>query len=104
MTNDGNKSYRMRVYRDSTKLEAGMSQFTACTLNLINSFIHHVPFIWVEVVVADKAGYSPEKAFQLLPGDPEAFPGQMGYISPPASSGSTTVFLLSWLSPVDLRR
>lgn len=31
---------------------------------------------------------SPERCFQLLLSDPEAFPGQMGYVIPPESSGT----------------
>ncbi len=37
----------------------------------------------------------PSNIFQLLRGDPEAFPGQMRYVIPPACSGSASGSLTS---------
>lgn len=41
----------------------------------------------------------PSNASQLLLGDPEAFTAQMGYVIPPASSGSTAGSPPSWERP-----
>ena len=38
----------------------------------------------------------PSNIFQFLLGDPEAFPGQLGYVIPPASSVSTLWSPTSW--------
>ncbi len=46
----------------------------------------------------------PSNTFQLLWGDPEAFPGQMRYVIPPACSGSTPGSLASWMYLENLHR
>lgn len=46
----------------------------------------------------------PSHAFQLILGDPEALPGQMGYVVPPANSGSNSRSPPSWKCRVNLQR
>ena len=41
----------------------------------------------------------PSNVFQFLLGDPEAFPGQLGYVIPPVSSGSPTC----WTCPENIQ-
>jgi len=54
----------------------------------IHPSIHSLPLIWGRVTVAGAPGFLlPSNTLELL-GDPEAFPGQMRYIIPPAGSGS----------------
>ena len=43
------------------------------------------------------------RSLALSGGDPEVFPGQMGYAIPPVSSGSTLSYTPSWLCPVNLQ-
>ena len=44
----------------------------------------------------------PNPAFQLFLVDPEAFPGQMGYLTPPPSSGTSPGSPLSCVCPINL--
>lgn len=57
----------------------------------IHSYIH--PFIFFSLsrgqVVVAAAGSNRHPSLQILLGEPKVFPGQMGYVIPPASSGST---------------
>ena len=43
------------------------------------------------------------RSLALSGGDPEVFPGQMGYAIPPVNSGSTLSYTPSWLCPVNLQ-
>ena len=45
----------------------------------------------------------PSNVFQFLLGDPEAFPGQLGYVIPPVSSRSTSWSPTSWMCPENLQ-
>lgn len=74
------------------------------TLFLSLFFISHF-LVWGQVTVtAGLVGHSRHSSPQVHLGDPEAFPGQMGCIFPPASSESVLGSPASWMCPQQLQR